>query len=64
MTAGKKATLTRRDKKARLVVDRASSTVKKAADTVTSVVRVGEAVVQAPLKVLNSALKSSKGGRR
>ena len=63
-TAGTKATLTRRAKKARLVVDRVSTTVKKAADTAKSVLGVGEAMVQAPLKIMNKALKSSKGGRR
>lgn len=73
-TTGKKATLTRRAKKARLMggqlskaVSRASETAKEAigavGDTAKGVVGVGEAVVQAPIKGVRAAL-NAEGGRR
>lgn len=73
-TTGKKATLTRRAKKAKLMggqlseaISRASETAKGAigaiGETAKGAVGVGEAVVQAPIKGVKAAL-NSEGGRR
>jgi hypothetical protein len=63
-TTGKKATLTRRVKKARLMGGQLTTAVKKAAETAKGVVGVGEALVRAPIKGVKAALNSGKGGRR
>ena len=63
-TTGKKATLTRRVKKARLMGGQLTAAVEEAAKTAKGVVDVGEALVKAPIKGVKAALNSSKGGRR
>ena len=59
-TTGRKAALTRRAKKAHLVLKggQLSEAVKRAGDTVRGAVGVGEALVQAPLKGVKAALNN------
>lgn len=57
-TTGKKATLTRRAKKARLMGGQLSAAVERAGQTVKSAVGVGEALVQAPIKGVKAALNN------
>jgi hypothetical protein len=55
-TTGKKAALTRRAKKARLIGGQLSEALKKAGETAKGFVGVGEALVKAPLKGVQAAL--------
>jgi hypothetical protein len=59
-TTGKKATLTRRAKKARLPLKggQLGEAVKRAGETVRGAVGVGEALVQAPIKGVKAALNN------
>lgn len=73
-TTGKKATLTRRAKKARLMGGQLGEAVTKAAETAKGavgaigetakgVIGVGEAVVKTPIAAAKAALNEKKGGR-
>ena len=58
-TTGRKATLTRRVKKAHLKVGgQLTTAVSKAAETARGVVGVGEALVKAPLKGVKAAINN------
>ena len=62
-TTGKKSTLTRRAKKARLMGGQLSEAVSRASDVAKGVVGVAESAVQAPIKGVKAAL-DGKGRRR
>jgi hypothetical protein len=62
-TSGKKSTLTRRAKKARLMGGQLSEAVSRASDVAKGVVGVAESAVQAPIKGVRAAL-DGKGRRR
>jgi hypothetical protein len=62
-TSGKKSTLTRRAKKARLMGGQLSEAVSRASDVAKGVVGVAESAVQAPIKGVKAAL-DGKGRRR
>jgi hypothetical protein len=62
-TSGKKATLTRRAKKAKLMGGQLSEAVSRASDVAKGVVGVAESAVQAPIKGVKAAL-DGKGRRR
>lgn len=55
-TTGKKSTLTRRAKKARLMGGQLSEALRKAGETAKGAVGVGEALIKAPLKGVQAAL--------
>ena len=58
-TTGKKATLTRRVKKAHLKVGgQLTTAVSKAAETAKGVVGVGEALIKAPIKGVKAAINN------
>ena len=62
-TSGKKSTLTRRAKKARLMGGQLSEVVSRASDVAKGVVGVAESAVQAPIRGVKAAL-DGKGRRR
>ncbi len=63
-TTGKKATLTRRAKKAKLMGGQISTAVEEAGKTAESAVRTTKALFQTPLAAAKAALDGEKKGGR